>query len=87
LIDQFTISAQFSGVGNIYWTELNDVEQPFYGTVNAKAGIRKGKVRLDLWCRNLTGAQYATFYFESLGKPYVQKGKPFHFGAEVSIAF
>ncbi|GHT34403.1 TonB-dependent receptor [Bacteroidia bacterium] len=86
-LDQFTTSAQFSGVGNIYWTEPNDIQQPFYGTVNAKAGVRKGKVRFDLWCCNLTNAQYATFYFESLGKPYIQKGKPFHFGAEVSISF
>ena len=86
-IDQFTASAQFSGTGKIFWTERNDIYQRFYGTVQAKAGVRKGIVSLNLWSRNLTNAHYAAFYFESFGKPYVQTGKPFQIGAEVAIAF
>ncbi|MDH6305364.1 iron complex outermembrane receptor protein [Parabacteroides sp. PF5-5] len=86
-IDQFTASAQFSGTGNIYWSELNDISQKFYGVLNAKAGIRKGIVKLDVWGRNISDTQYAAFYFESFGNPYIQKGKPFQIGAEISIAF
>jgi outer membrane receptor protein involved in Fe transport len=86
-IDQFTSSAQFSGTGNIFWTELNDVQQPFYGLLNARAGLRKGNVRLELWGRNLTGTRYAAFYFESLGQPYIQQGKPLQIGAEVAVSF
>jgi outer membrane receptor protein involved in Fe transport len=86
-IDQFATYTQFSGIGSIRWTELNDVSQPFYGLVNVKAGIRKGIVRFDLWARNLTDASYAVFYFESFGQPYLQKGKPVQIGAEVSIVF
>lgn len=86
-IDQFTASAQFSGAGKIYWTELNDIEQNFYALLNAKVGVRKGIVRVDLWGRNLTDTKYGTFYFESRGNQFLQKGKPFQFGAEIAIAF
>ncbi len=86
-IDQLTASAQFSGVGKIFWTERNDVYQRFYGTVNAKIGVRKGIVNVSLWSRNLTNTHYAAFYFESLGNPFIQLGKPFQIGAEVAVAF
>lgn len=86
-IDQFSASAQFSGVGKIYWTEHNDIYQKFYGTLNAKVGVRKGIVSCNLWSKNLTNTHYSTFYFESFGTPLLQLGKPFQIGAEVAIAF
>jgi outer membrane receptor protein involved in Fe transport len=86
-IDQFTASAQASGFGSIEWTELNDISQPFYVRTDAKFGVRKGRLRLDIWCRNLTNTQYSAFYFESFGNSFVQKGKPFRFGADVSYNF
>jgi iron complex outermembrane receptor protein len=55
--------------------------------VNAKVGVRKGNIKLDVWTRNLLDADYTAFYFESFGNPYMQKGKPFQVGAEVSVAF
>lgn len=84
-IDQFTASVQFSGTGNIYWNELNDISQPFYGTLNAKAGIRKEAVTLSLWGRNLTDTKYHAFYFESRNIPFLQLGKPLRFGVELSV--
>lgn len=86
-IDQFIASAQLSGTGNIYWTELNDISQKFYAQLNAKAGVRKGIVRIDVFSRNITDTQYAAFYFESRNQPFIQKGKPFQIGAEVSVTF
>ncbi|MEG2067732.1 MAG: TonB-dependent receptor [Tannerellaceae bacterium] len=86
-IDQFTASAQFTGAGEIFWTEKNDISQKFYGTLNVKAGVRKGIVRVDLWSRNLTNTDYEAFYFESFGNSFMQKGKPLQIGAEVSVAF
>jgi outer membrane receptor protein involved in Fe transport len=86
-VDQFSASAQLSGIGSIRWTEANDVSQPFYALLNAQAGIRKGAVHLNLWVRNLANTSYATFYFESLGQPYVQKGKPLRIGVEVLVTF
>ena len=86
-IDQFSASAQFSSVGKIFWTERNDIYQKFYGTVNAKVGVRKGIVNVNLWSRNITNTHYSAFYFESFGNPFIQLGKPFQIGAEVAIAF
>lgn len=86
-IDQVSASAQYGGAGKIFWTEANDIYQRFYGTLNAKIGARKGIVSVNLWSRNLTNTHYASFYFESFSKPYIQQGKPFQIGAEVSVAF
>ena len=86
-IDQITASAQYGGAGKIFWTEANDIYQRFYGTLNAKIGARKGIVSVNLWSRNLTNTHYASFYFESFHKPYIQLGKPLQIGAEVSVAF
>lgn len=86
-IDQFTVSAQYSGVGKIFWTEKNDIGQDFYGTVNGKIGFRKGIVKFDVWSRNITDTDYQAFYFESFNNSFIQKGKPFQIGAELSVAF
>ena len=86
-LDQFAASVQFAGTGNIYWTELNDISQKFYGLLNAKVGVRKGIVKLDLWSSNITDTQYAAFYFESRQESFMQKGRPFQIGAEVSVVF
>lgn len=85
--DQFTASAQYTGAGKIYWTELNDLAQPFYGTLQAKAGIRKGIFRVDVWARNLLDTEYKAFYFESFDQPFFQLGRPFQLGADVAIVF
>ena len=86
-LDQFTASAQFNGAGPIYWTEQNDIKQDFYGTLNAKAGVRKGIVNVNIWSRNITDTQYSAFYVESFGNSFIQSGKPFQIGAEVAINF
>ncbi|MDR1500171.1 MAG: TonB-dependent receptor [Tannerellaceae bacterium] len=86
-LDQLTASAQLKGAGAIRWTEYDDSRQPYYSTLNAKVGVRKGNLRLDIRAHNLTNTSYRAFYFESLGQSFVQKGKPFSIGAEVSLAF
>lgn len=86
-IDQFTVAAQLGGAGKIYWTEKNDISQNFYTTLNAKAGVRKGIVKLDVWTRNATNTDYQAFYFESFDTSFIQKGKPFQIGADISVAF
>ncbi|MDR0698579.1 MAG: TonB-dependent receptor [Tannerella sp.] len=85
IIDRIIASAQCNGTGKIYWTEKNNLSQPFYAIVNAQAGVHKGRISLYLWTKNLTNTDYSTFYFESLNKPYMQKGKPLQFGAKLNI--
>ena len=84
-LDQFYASAQLNGAGKIFWTEYNDIAQDFYLTLNARVGVRKDKINLSLWSRNLTNTDYAAFYFESFGNPFIQKGKPLQVGVEVSL--
>lgn len=86
-LDQFTVSAQCSGAGKIFWTEKNDISQDFYAVLNAKAGVRKGAVSLNVWSRNITNTDYQAFYFESFDNSFIQKGKPFQIGAEVAVTF
>jgi outer membrane receptor protein involved in Fe transport len=86
-LDQFTASANLTASGAIRWTELNDISQPLYALLNAKAGVRRGVVSLDLWASNLTNTIYSAFYFESFGNPYVQKGKPLRLGLDLAITF
>lgn len=86
-IDQFMVSAQYTGAGKIFWTEKNDISQSFYGVLNGKIGVRKGCVNLNIWSRNITDTDYQAFYFESFDNSFIQKGKPFQIGAEVAVAF
>jgi outer membrane receptor protein involved in Fe transport len=85
-LDQLFASAQCNGAGKIYWTEANKLAQPFYAVVNAQAGVRKGTVSFSVWAQNLTDTMFSAFYFESFGKPFMQKGKPLQFGAKVNVA-
>ncbi|MEG1649555.1 MAG: TonB-dependent receptor, partial [Rikenellaceae bacterium] len=82
-IQQVSLTASYNGCGNIYWTEKNDIKQPFYGLLNAKLSLRHGGTRLEVWGRNLTCEKYGAFYFESFGKSFVQRGKPLTFGANL----
>jgi outer membrane receptor protein involved in Fe transport len=86
-IDRFNIQAQYNAAGKIYWTEKNDVCQDFYGTLNLKTGVRKGAFSFNIWTNNTLNTNYATFYFESMGKGLAQKGKPFNCGADISVTF
>ncbi len=85
LIDRFFLDAQCNAAGKIFWNETNNLSQPFYATINAQAGIRKGIISLSVWGRNLTDTAYSAFYFESFGNAFMQKGKPLQVGAKLSI--
>ncbi len=84
-LDQVYASAQLNGTGKIFWTEYNNIWQDFYLTLNARAGVRKDKINLSVWTKNLTNTTYSAFYFESFGNPFIQLGKPLQVGVEVSL--
>lgn len=86
-VNQMTFAAQYTGAGRIYWNEANDVQQPFYGLLNAKVSLRHDFVRLELWARNILNTNYGAFYFESFGNSFIQRGKPFTCGANLVFAF
>lgn len=87
LLDKITFAAQYTALGKIYWNEENTIDQEFYGLLNAEISFYKNAFQLDLWTKNALNTDYNVFYFESLEKSFVQKGKPLTFGATVSYSF
>jgi len=86
-LDGIYFSLQCIGNGNIYWTEDNDISQPFYALLNANISLRKKRFQFDIWGKNLSNTDYLAFYFETLGNPFAQKGKPLQIGATLSARF
>ena len=86
-IDQFMASVQYTGIGKIYWREDNQLSQDFYSVVNAKVGVTKGALGLEVWAKNLLNTQYNAFYFDSSGSTFFQVGRPVEFGATLKLEF
>lgn len=84
-IDYITGSIQYMGTGKIYWNEANSLYQEFYHTVNARIGMVKNNVELSIWGKNLFDTAYHTFYFESFGNQFFQKGKPLQWGVMLKV--
>lgn len=87
LVDKINFHAEYIGIGKIYWNESNTYKQPFYGVINTNVGFEKRNFCLDLWIRNLNNEKYVAYEFTSGSKPYAQAGKPYTFGAKVSVKF
>lgn len=75
------------GVGRIWWDEANTVSQPFYVTLSARARALIDRFTVELWADNITGTQYDTFYFVSIGNPFLQRGPKFTIGATLKWDF
>ncbi|MDR3704804.1 MAG: TonB-dependent receptor [Paludibacteraceae bacterium] len=86
-LDKVVFSAQYTGVGKIYWDEANSLYQDFYGLLNGQISFVKKSFQLTGWIKNALDKDYNTFYFESLGKSFVQKGKPMTFGVSANYSF
>lgn len=87
IIDMLTLRVNYNGTGKINWTEDNSVCQDYYGILNASLTAQKNDIRISVWGKNLTDSDYDTFYIETLGNKFVQKGKPLQFGATVKVTF
>lgn len=85
ILDRIMLDANFSGAGHIYWTENNDKGQPFYGTLNARLAIEKGAFGVEFWGKNILDRDYQSFYFELMGKSFIQKGNPAQWGATLRV--
>lgn len=83
-----TLRADCKGAGEIYWTEQNNTCQDFYATLQAGITLTtRNNIELDLWGKNLTGATYDTFRFESMNRQFAQSGLPRQLGADIRIRF
>ncbi len=87
LFDRVVLQANYNAVGRIYWTEQNDVSQTFYGTLNWRANLEKGNAMISFWAKNFLDKDYAAFYFETMSKGFMQKGRPAQFGIDLRCRF
>ena len=88
-IGKFTIGANVSGQGKIWWDEANSYAQDFYALLGAHADYDFGPVVVSLWGRNLTNTHYNTFAIQSSAaggtRYFAQKANPIHVGLDVNI--
>ena len=90
-IGKFTIGANLSGQGKIWWNEANTYYQKFYALLGAHADYDFGPVVVTLWGRNLTNTKYNTFAVESAAasgtRYFAQQANPTQVGLDVNIHF
>ena len=87
LLDHVRFNLQYRGIGKIYWNEENSHAQDYYNILDFKVGLMRNNLGLDFWFKNILNTGYESFYFQSLGREYVQLGKPMHFGVRLSANF
>lgn len=87
IFDRVVFQANYNAAGRIYWTERNDVSQSFYGTLNWRANLEIGDAMISLWTRNFLNKDYSAFYFETMSKGFMQKGRPMQFGIDLRCRF
>ena len=86
-IDNININATFSQNGKTYWNLDNSYFEETYRMLNAKVSFVRNNVQFDIWGRNILNTEYRSFLFEALGNTYVQMGKPFQLGSNLSYKF
>lgn len=84
-LERITLGVGYKGVGPIYWNEENTLRQDYYSLLDASVNFAGPHYSVEVWGRNLTGAEYAVFHFESISHPFLQKGRPRMFGVTLNI--
>ncbi len=84
-----TIGGDVTGNGPTYWDTDNTYKQKFYALLSLRVGLDMGRVRLNVWGRNITSTRYATFLVTSsvtgTEHSFAQRGTPFQLGVDASI--
>lgn len=83
----FELSADVSRIGSIVWDEAGTFSQGAYTLLGASARLSMSGVSFFVRGLNLTGTEYDTFYFKSVGNSFFQTGKPRRFTAGVEFEF
>jgi outer membrane receptor protein involved in Fe transport len=90
-VKSFTIGANMSAQGKIWWDEANTYSQKFYAVLGAHACLDLDVCSVNLWARNLTDTKYNTFAFSSKAtgqEVYMaQRGNPFQMGVDINVYF
>ena len=84
-LNRIVLNVGTTGAGRIYWNEANDVSQPLYLVLDGSVRFEGRWWGVDFWCRNATNTRYDTFYFESMGNRFVQRGRGVTGGVRVML--
>ena len=84
-LQSVSLNADINRSGRIYWNEAGDISQSPYSLIGADVRLTTSKAELWLRGQNLTGTEYAVFYFKSVGNSFFQAGKPRRFTIGLSI--
>ena len=84
-LERITLGVGYKGVGPIYWNEENSLRQRYYSLLDGSVRLAGPHYSVEVWGRNLTGAKYAVFHFESISHPFLQMGRPRMFGVTLNI--
>lgn len=87
LLRRIELACDYTGTGRIWWNEANTLIQGYYGLLGGDINLYFGKFSLYLRTDNLTGDNYTTFYFKSVGNEFVQRSKPARLTAGVLFDF
>lgn len=85
ILQRIVISASYKGTGGIYWDDKNSHKQKYYGIIDARISFVRANYKFDIWGSNLGNTKYESFYFEALGRKYVQQGRPLQAGVKLAI--
>lgn len=90
-LGHFTLGANVTGQGKIWWDEANTFAQKFYVLLGAHADYAVGPVVISLWGRNLTNTKYNTFAIQSSAaggtRYFAQRANPLQVGLDVNLHF
>ncbi len=75
------------GADRIAWNEENTLWQECYIVPGASLRFEHNNYSLDLWCRNFTDTRYDLFYFKSVGREFMQQGRPRTWGVTLTANF
>lgn len=84
-IKEVELDANLRGTGKIYWNEDNSLWQDFYLLPGASVAVSGSKWQIRLFATNLSDKCYYTFYFQSIGNEFLQRGKPLQIGLSASF--
>lgn len=90
-VGKFTLGMNVAGNGPTYWDADNEYRQKLYATLGAHAMVDFGKIKLNIWGRNLTDTKYNTMLVNSsidgTKRSFAQQGNPIQVGADVILNF
>ncbi len=86
-INAVSITTDMRGTGSIYWDEANTYRQPFYTEFGAALRFEFPGATLDIWGKNLTDKEFATFRYESISNNFFQRGLPARGGITLRLDF